>query len=158
MRQSAKTAVFNDSSVNTVRCITLKTKNDMLVPYCFMRTGRSGAFVDNGGAGGLFVGIDPETGVLGTDGVDERGVRYNAHPDSGLRFQGYQLPDWSKMISTCKEMAMQIPTVRMIGWDMAYTDKGWIVIEGNGLTEVIGPQCTWLRGIRKDIEDFYQSV
>ena len=158
VRQDAKTAVFNDSSVNTIRCITLRTKKEMLAPYCFMKIGRSGAFVDNGGAGGILVGIDPKTGILGTDGVDENGIRYEFHPDSKVKFKDYQLPEWDKMISICKEMAVQTPTVRMIGWDMAYTDKGWLVIEGNALTEVIGPQSTWLRGIMKDIYGFYKAV
>ena len=58
----------------------------------------------------------------------------------------------------CKTMSEEMPTVRMIGWDMAYTDRGWIVIEGNALTEVIGPQSTWLQGIRADVEKFYQII
>lgn len=159
VRQHECTAVFNASSVNTIRCITVATKNnDVLVPYCFMRTGRDGAFIDNGFAGGLFVGVDPETGTLGTDGVVENGVRYSVHPDSKVPFKGYPLPEWDKMISMCKEMALKTPTVRMIGWDTAYTDKGWVVIEGNALTEVIGPQCTWLKGIRSEIKDLLTKI
>lgn len=158
VRQGLETSVFNESSVNTIRCITLKTKKEMLVPYCFMKIGRNGAFVDNGGAGGILVGIDTKTGVLGTDGVDENGIRYSLHPDSKVKFKGYQLPEWDRMISMCKTMSEEMPTVRMIGWDMAYTDRGWIVIEGNALTEVIGPQSTWLQGIRADVEKFYQII
>ena len=26
---------------------------------------------------------------------------------------------------------------------MAYTDTGWIVIEGNGMSQMIGPQIVW---------------
>ena len=158
VRQSEKTAAFNGSSVNTIRCITLKTKKDILVPYCFMKIGRKGAFVDNGGAGGILVGIDPRTGILCTDGVDENGIRYKSHPDSNVQFKGYQLPAWDEMICLCKKLAEKIPTVHMIGWDTAHTENGWIVIEGNALTEVIGPQSTWLRGIRKDVEAFYKMV
>lgn len=158
VEQGKQTAIFNTSSVNTIRCITLKTRTEMLVPYCFMRTGRKGSFIDNGRSGGLFVGIDPQTGILGTDGVDENGIRYTAHPDSKVQFKGYQLPDWNSAISMCIKMAEEVSSVRMIGWDIAYTDQGWIVIEGNALTEVIGPQCTWLRGIRDDIERFYKLV
>ena len=158
VHQSDETAVFNKSSVNTIRCITLKTRQGIIVPYCFMKIGRAGAFVDNGGAGGILAGIDPQTGILGTDGVDENGMRYKYHPDSNVEINGYQLPDWNEMISICKRMAEKMPTVRMIGWDTAHTDKGWIVIEGNALTEVIGPQSTWLRGIRDDVISFYKMV
>lgn len=152
VRQSPEIAVFNASSVNTVRCITLKTSSDVLVPYCFMKIGRDGAFVDNGGAGGVLVGIDVATGILGTDGVDENGIRYERHPDSNVVFKGFQLPAWLEMKTMCKQMAEMTPSVRLIGWDMAYTKEGWIVIEGNAMTEVIGPQSTWQRGIRKDFK------
>lgn len=158
VQQGTETAAFNNSSVNTIRCITLKTKNEMLVPHCFMKIGRSGAFIDNGRAGGILAGIDVKTGTIGTDGVDENGIRYELHPDSKIRFKGYRLPEWNNMISICKRMAEQTPRVRMIGWDMAFTDQGWIVIEGNAMTEVIGPQSTWLRGIRDDIEGYYKMV
>lgn len=88
------------------------------------------------------IGIDTKTGVLSSDGVEEHGIRFETHPDSGIRFKGYQLPKWDKMISMCIETSSMVPEVRWIGWDMAYTDKGWITVEGNALAEVIGPQGT----------------
>lgn len=156
--QSKKMGIFNASSVNTVRCITVNTKQGIIVPYCFMKIGRKGAFVDNGGAGGILVGIDSGTGFLNTDGVDENGIRYSAHPDSKIEFKGYELPDWEKMIDMCKEMAADMPKVHMIGWDTAHTENGWIVIEGNALTEVIGPQSTRQKGIREEVENFYKMI
>lgn len=156
--QNKKISVFNKSSVNTLRCITLRTKQGIIIPYCFMKIGREGAFIDNGAAGGILVGVVPQTGIFGTDGVDENGRRYVEHPDSKIKFKNYQLPEWSEVIRICKEMSAMIPTVQWIGWDMAYTDNGWIVIEGNALTEVIGPQSTWQRGIRDDISAFSKNV
>lgn len=156
--QSAEMNIFNPTSVNTVRCITVNIKGEINVPYCFMKTGRNGAVIDNGAAGGILVGVDSCTGVLGTQGVDEFNRRYEMHPDSNIVFKGYQLPKWDEMIGICKEMALSIPQVRLIGWDMAYTEGGWVLIEGNAMTEVIGPQSTWLRGIRNDIIKFYNSV
>ena len=158
VQQSSEMSAFNASSVNTVRCITLNTKNGIHIPYCFMKIGRKGAFVDNGGAGGILVGIDSKTGVMNTDGVDEYGIRYEAHPDSGVVFRGYQLPGWDQMLDMCRKLSAELDTVRLIGWDTACTDRGWIIIEGNALTEVIGPQSTSLRGIREDVEAFYKMI
>lgn len=147
--QHADMARYNSSSVNTVRCITLKNKSgEIIVPFCFMKIGKDGSFVDNGGAGGLLVGIDEKTGELNSDAVDETGKRHHIHPDTGVVFMGNHLPEWEKMIAICKEMASQSNTIQWIGWDMAYTDNGWIVIEGNGATELIGPQSTSGIGIR----------
>lgn len=152
--QNEALSKFNSSSVNTIRCITLRTSKGVDSPFCFMKVGRAGAFVDNGGAGGILVGIDEKTGILNTDGYDELNRKYDKHPDSGIVFKGYQLPEWDKMISMCKEMSNLIPGAKSIGWDTAYTDEGWVVIEGNALTEVIGPQTTTKKGIRKSLHKY----
>lgn len=154
IEQADVLAALNPSSVNTVRCFTLKTRHGIEIPWCFMKIGRNGSFVDNGGAGGLLVGIDPKSGVFQTAGRDEYGDSYERHPDTGVAFQGFQLPQWDKMIEICKEMAELEPSVPWIGWDMTYTDQGWVVVEGNSLSEVIGPQSTFREGIR-DVFDHY---
>ncbi len=149
--QSESLRMFNSSSVNTVRCITFHTKNGVIAPFFFMKTGRAGSFVDNGSAGGLLVAIDNTTGCLGSS-TDEYGNRFDSHPDSGVSFRGFQLPEWKQMVNMCCEMASKLPEVKVIGWDMAHTNHGWVCIEGNSMTEAIGPQSTSLRGIRSEVE------
>lgn len=158
VEQSCKLAELNASSVNTVRCFTLRLKSGYVIPWTFMKIGRNGSFVDNGGAGGLLVGIDTKTGICNTDGVDEYGKRFEKHPDSGVVFKGFMLPDWNSMIEICKEMAAKEPKVPWIGWDMAHTDKGWIVIEGNSLSETIGPQVTLLKGVKRELESYISQM
>lgn len=155
--QGKDTAKFNESSVNTIRCITLNTGDDILFPYCFMKIGRQGKFIDNGGAGGILVGINSNTGILNTNGVDELGKRYEYHPDSKIKFKGQKLPKWEEMLSICENMALKIKSIKFIGWDLAYSKNDeWIVIEGNELTEFIGPQSTSQIGIRDEINSFYK--
>ena len=157
--QGNETAIFNESSVNTIRCITVNINGNIKMPYFFMKIGRQGKFVDNGGAGGILVGIDPINGFLCTDGVDEYGHRYKKHPESGVIFNGYQIPDWDKLVDLCKEMARMSPKVRMIGWDLAYTSESeWIVVEGNSSTEFIGPQSTFLNGVRTDVSELLKMI
>ena len=156
--QSDAMAKFNKSSVNTVRCITLNTPYGMKIIHAFFKTGRAGSFVDNGGAGGIIVGIDCHTGNLVTDGTDELGFRYAQHPDSGIEFMGQELPEWQSLVGLCHEMSSIIPSVKMIGWDFAHTESGWVAVEGNGLTEVIGPQSAFARGIKSEFEGQINSV
>ena len=158
IEQSEHLAELNASSVNTVRCFTLKTRDGIVIPWTLMKIGRDGSFVDNGGAGGLLVGIDPETGVFNTDARDEYGFSFDKHPDSGITFQGFRLPEWDKMIAICKEMAELEPLVPWIGWDMTYTNQGWVVVEGNSMSEVIGPQSTMQRGIRCEFDKHLKNV
>lgn len=156
--QSPKLAAFNESSVNTVRCITFYTRSGVVAPYYFMKVGRSGSFVDNGGAGGILVGIDAETGKLCTDGFDECNRRYEVHPDSGVPFKEYQLPQWTQMKNMCIEMSSQIPDVKYIGWDMTHTKDGWVVVEGNGRSQMIGPQTVFKRGIKSEVEELMSHM
>lgn len=155
--QGKQTAVLNPSSVNTIRCITFNTKHGVKVAYTFMKVGRAGSFVDNGGAGGILVGIDKDTGVLDSNGIDENNVVYTKHPDSGIVFKGYQLPDWQSMLDMCIEMSSKAPTVKYIGWDVAYSDSGWVLIEGN-MGQFIGPQTIYKIGIKKQVQEYLKDM
>ena len=155
--QNSKMSQLNSSSVNTIRCITLLDRDEIKIPYCFAKIGRQGAFIDNGAAGGILVGIDCENGIFVTDGIDELGRRYKTHPDSGIELIGFQVPEWKQMKKLCKEMSKKIPSVKFIGWDMAYSEKGWVVVEGNSLSEAIGPQSTFGRGIRGDLVKYLDT-
>lgn len=159
IHQGEVLASLNESSVNTIRCITMKTRHGVEIPYCFMKVGRAGFFVDNGGAGGILVGIDKDTGRLNTNGVDELNIRYKAHPDSRVTFQGIQLPQWEEMLHICREMSESIDSVKYIGWDMTYTDDHkWIVVEGNGMSQLIGPQTIWKRGVKAEVEQYMNDM
>lgn len=154
VKQNDRMGYFNDSSVNTVRCITFKTKKGIVVPYCFMRTGRDGAFVDNGGSGGLLLGIDVNKGIVDTDGFDEYGIRYEKHPDSNKQFIGFEIPEWNQLITICKEAAYKETKMNYLSWDMAYGESGWVVIEVNEVGQFIGPQIVYRKGIKKELEQY----
>ena len=156
--QSAATAALHPASVNTIRCITFRTAHGVQTPYCFMKVGQKGSFVDNGGSGGIFVGIDRETGRLNTDGYDELNRRYEKHPDTGIVFKGHQLSDWEALQPLCRRAAEVIPSVPYVGWDLAHTDKGWIIIEGNSMSQMIGPQIVWNRGYKAEVEALLKDM
>ncbi len=156
--QSPEMARLNPTSVNTVRCITFNTKSGIVVPFCFMKAGRGGSFIDNAGKGGLLGGIDVRTGICGTDGFDETAGQYRFHPETNIEFKGFQIPEWDRMIATCKEMSAKMPNVRFIGWDMAHTKDGWITVEGNGASQMIVPQIVWQRGIKADVEEYLKDM
>ena len=139
--QADEMGKFNPSSVNTVRITTLLTKSDpskddiaLFAP--FVRFGRKGNIVDNVGSGGVFALVDPETGVIISDCVDKQGHRYTKHPDSQVQMQGTQLPCWKEVRELAKELSMQVPQCRLIGWDFAFTNDGWILVEGNSKSQI----------------------
>ncbi|WP_288867980.1 sugar-transfer associated ATP-grasp domain-containing protein [uncultured Parvimonas sp.] len=157
--QSEEMAKFNSSSVNTIRCMTMVMKDGSIeVPYCFMRTGRNGSFVDNGGAGGIIIGVDEKTGIINTDGFDEYKNVYTEHPDTKVKFKGSQIPKWNDMLELCKSIAKEVNDIGFLSWDMSYTAKGWVVIEVNGIGQLIGPQIVMQRGIKSEIDELIKRM
>lgn len=151
IEQSEEMASFNPNSVNTVRCVAMTTRSGVIIPYCCLRVGRSGSFVDNASAGGLLALIDPDTGVISSDSFDRNNIIHEVHPDTGVRFKGFQLPEWEAMRQTVTEMMGVLPSVKYVGWDMAHTKNGWVVIEGNSMGQLMAPQAFKETGIRNDI-------
>ena len=155
--QHESLARFHPASVNTVRIITLGGRNGVSVAYGFLKTGRDGSFTDNGASGGIMAGIDVSSGVIVTDGVDEDGARYEVHPDSCVGFRGTALPAWQSLTALCVSSAERMPAVRFIGWDAAYTGSGWVIVEANGQSELIGPQAVFCRGVRREIMTYLKK-
>jgi len=132
IRQSKEMAAWNESSCNTVRVMTFLNNKVFHVMTPFIRIGRKGSVVDNAGSGGIFANVDAATGVIYTDGVDESSRTYEKHPDSGITFKGWQIPKYKDLLNLCRKMHETVmPAHPYIGWDMALTDCGWVVVECN---------------------------
>lgn len=158
IKQSTLLSSINASSVNSVRCITLTAPHSVEILWCFAKIGRAGSFIDNGSAGGLLAGIDLETGEIVTDAVDEFGHVFKKHPDSNMVIKGFRYPQWRDMCNMCIEMASSVPEAKWIGWDMAHTENGWVIIEGNSVTELIGPQSTFRCGVKNFLNMKLQDI
>ena len=151
IRQDEATARWNADSVNTIRINTFRRGGEVKFFTSFIRTGRKGVFVDNGAQGGIFASIDDASGLVITDGYDEHGNVYLFHPDSGIRYQGEQIPRWQELLALTRQMALSMDGMTYIGWDMALTPEGWEPVEANR-GEFVAQQTTLGRGLRKDFE------
>lgn len=150
IRQHERLAMWNDSCVNTVRINSFlnNDKFDILCP--FIRTGRKGSIVDNGGQGGIFACIDKETGKICTDGMDEKANTYTNHPDSGIKYKRWQIPYWLELVELAEKCHRNMPRHSYISWDFALTDNGWVLIEGNW-GEFVCQQMTNKRDFQKRV-------
>lgn len=156
--QSSYMKQLHHSSVNTIRCMTFKTKDGIVVPYCILRTGRNGSFVDNGGSGGLLTGVNTKTGIAETDAYDEYGVIFSEHPNTNIKFKGFQIPDWDDMINICKNAAEKETQMGYLSFDMAHTDNGWVVIEVNTIGQLVLAQTVYQKGIQEDIDRYLKDM
>lgn len=147
--QNEEMSEWNHSSVNTIR-INSFLNNDQFNVLCpFIRTGRKGSIVDNGGQGGIFASIDKKSGKIITDGMDEKGNEFQFHPDSGIQYIGWQVPKWEELIHLAEEIHRNMSKHNYISWDFALTDEGWVLIEGNW-GEFVCQQMTNKRGYKNE--------
>ncbi len=123
---------LNKSSLNTIRIDTLRRKKgDVTILGAFLRVGRSGNHVDNWYQGGLTIGINLEEGCLYEVGYDAGVNKYLEHPDSKINFKGIKIPYWIDVVNKVKQAAVAIPNINSVGWDVAVTENGPVIIEGN---------------------------
>lgn len=131
IQQDTLFARFNESSVNTLRISTYNTKSGIVAGHGFVRSGRKGSFIDNAAKGGIFASVDVEKGIIESDAFNEFGERFSVHPDSGMAFKGFQIPDYEEVLRICQEIASVMPSMKYISFDLAYSDKGWVIVEIN---------------------------
>lgn len=128
--QSPKMGVLHPASVNTIRIPTINYGDHIEIFHPYMRMGMNNSFVDNVASGGIAALIDPTTGIVMSSG-DEFGNSYTVHPNTNEPIVGFKIPYWEDAITTVKQMASEVPDVHYVGWDLALTNQGWVMIEGN---------------------------
>jgi hypothetical protein len=125
--------------LQTIRIITHINKNGHIkIIDSFLRPIVGENTTDNhhgGRTGNLLSRIDIDKGTLQSAiFMDSKnlGIKGIAkHPDSGVQFAGFQVPQWDVACDLVISAATQFAPIRTIGWDMAITPNGPFIIEGN---------------------------
>ncbi len=162
--QAPEMAAIHSGSVNTLRIPTVVIKGEGGEPevrlfHPTLRVGRSGSVIDNFSAGGITALIDPETGVVCSDGADKKGGRYAVHPDSGVAFKGFVIPRWEEAAAMVKEAALAVPGNHYCGWDLALSrERGWCMVEANCTAQMGGMQIATRTGRRWELEELISKM
>ena len=135
LRQHPQMNRLSPNCINTVRVATYTDRDDVHILFATARAGMNDSFVDNFGAGGMSVAVDWISGVIISDGIDQQYRRIQAHPLTGTKLQGFQIPNWDKALEVVRRAARRayaIPQCHWIGWDLGFTaDNEVAIIEGN---------------------------
>lgn len=90
---------------------------------------------ENGQTGNMQTVISLDTGRLRpaiTMDQNGRGIKtIFEHPKTKISFDKFQLPLWSQIRKLVEETSMKFLPVRTIGWDVALTPEGPLILEGN---------------------------
>lgn len=161
--QTDQMSRLHPQSVNTVRINTIltgkkKTGYEVHIFCLFLRMGQRGSIVDNAGAGGILASVDPKTGIVTTLGKDEVNNTYESHPNTGVIIKGFKIPRWEEAVNMVKELALVVPTNRYIGWDLALTDHGWVLVEGNSNAQLNVHQFCDLKGRREELDELMNII
>ncbi len=125
-------AALNPSSVNTVRVLTFTDRKGIVhIISCVVKTSANQNVVDNEGAGGIYAGIDIDTGMVFTSFVNKKFQSYIEHPFTGMKIIGFKIPNWQIVLKTVKEAALLVPQLRYLGWDIAILENGVELVEVN---------------------------
>jgi hypothetical protein len=86
----------------------------------------------------LLAQLDLDTGIIKrvVSGKGLSQLEVQTHPDTGAAIVGFQLPHWDAAKALARD-AMQIwQAVGLIGWDIAITDQGPVIVEPNMLPDL----------------------
>ena len=122
---------FSPSSVNPIRLQTIYSQGNVHCICATLTVGCNGTEFANASAKSLFALIDVNTGIVTTDGCDYDNHLYIKHPESNIFFKGFQIPNWDAVLRVASKAAAIIPHIGYVGWDIAVTPDGAVLIEGN---------------------------
>lgn len=142
-RQHPDIAAVYPDSFNTLRIINCMTGPERVETIsALMRFGSGGTYVDNSSRGGLFVGVDLDTGRLRPMArrfFGQGGGQFDRHPDTGFEFAGFEIPMFREAIELAEAAMRAIPSP-LIGWDVGITPDGPVVVEGNAFADLFGAE------------------
>ena len=142
---------FHPQSLNTIRVVTIAGKEKACVFSGVFRAGVGDNVVDNTHAGGISAQINPQNGVIETDGADSKGNRYVCHPDSGIQFKGFRIPQWGSIVDNCCELAKEMGNP-ITGWDVVINSQNEVeFIEANFGPDLDVMQVRYGHGIKKEL-------
>lgn len=117
-------------TANTTR-VTTFVKEDGTVEIINMaqKFGR-GQVSDQASFGGFYTALHEDGRAMGM-GYSTSGHLFETHPDTGFRIADFRLPMMDEVRALITDVALVIPEVRYVGWDIVVTPAGPVLVEGN---------------------------
>lgn len=144
---------IHPQSLNTFRITTYLWKNKVYHFPVIMRIGKGSSVLDNAHQGGMFIGVSDD-GYLCECAFTEFQERYYTHPDTGVIFKGYRVPETSFAIDAVEKIHQRIPQMGMISWDVVVNERNEaIIIEMN-----VKGQSIWLPQMAHGVGAFGENT
>lgn len=133
VKQSDFLSSLNESSLNTMRILTFRKDNEIIVLSTAIRIGGKGSVTDNGYGGGFCCGI-LQDGTLKDIGYRLTTGERITQLQNGKDLKGLRIPHFNKVLEKAKELHLSLPYLRIIGWDFTLNKENEpVFIEMNTL-------------------------
>lgn len=122
LTQSPRTSVFNPPSLNSFRISTLNINGRCSLCSILFRCGQGDTCKDNGGAGGIMVGVD-EDGRFLNYGYDSKYNKYTKS-STGVDLKDGYIPNMKSIVETVLGWHQRyLPNLGHCGWDIALDEN-----------------------------------
>jgi hypothetical protein len=134
LRNHQRLLPLTPGALCTVRILTFRMPGGraraLLAAY---RMAVGDAPADNFHFGGIITAVDLATGRLGASLRRQQHVLVpiERHPDTGTPIAGTELPHWPEAVALAERALDLSRGIPLVGWDVAITDDGPVLIEGN---------------------------
>ena len=123
-------------AVGTVRLLTAMTANGPALMAAAWKVIGGGNIADNfWRPGNMLAAVEAASGTVTrvASGLGRAHRTHEVYPYSGVRLLGLVLPDWQEARAMWLSAATALAGLRLIGWDIALTDRGPVIVEANTL-------------------------
>jgi hypothetical protein len=141
IRNCPELSDINNGALSTLRivtCLDERGRPEVVAGAMRMAIGDNHR-VDNFHAGGIAAAVDLESGELGSAsdlGMNARLGWVDRHPNSNARIRGRIAPGWKQARDLAERAHRAFHDRAIIGWDIAPTEDGPTIVEGNGAPDL----------------------
>ena len=123
----------NPKAVNNVRLVTLLKGDEVIILFKTLRINSGAEEIIS--CDDIWMTLDDDGRILGNVVNDAMQV-FEKHPLTGFNFADLQVPNMDIACELVKSAARLVPEMRYVGWDVAITETGAAIIEGNNFPSI----------------------
>ncbi len=123
---------FSNGALCTLRVLTYRIPDyGSGVLSTTWRMPAGDGIIDNFSGGGIAAGVTPSGVLRQAITKDAAGGSFDRHPDTGQPITGTHLPMFREMVDLAETAHERFTEPYLVGWDVACTPAGCILLEGN---------------------------
>lgn len=160
----AMAALGSGKALGTLRILARLHDGDVELLYALSRIPCGNNPHDNfsgGRTGNLIAAVNTDDGRLHAAygrrdaRFDRLMERFEVNPDTGRAIAGEVVPEWPAIRAVVERAVRTFPTLPVLGWDIALSDAGVVIIEANSNPDIIGAQVCMGMGARQLLKALY---